>query len=62
MPDDPTVLRIPLRLPAGVLPSIRPQDVILEEGDIVLIESRDYRILLHRVDCFQPVMADPPGL
>ena len=41
MPEDPTVLRIPLRLPAGVLPSIRPQDVILEEGDIVLIESRD---------------------
>ncbi len=41
MPEDPTVLRIPLRLPAGVLPSIRPQDVILEEGDIVLIETRD---------------------
>jgi protein involved in polysaccharide export with SLBB domain len=41
MPEDPTILRIPLRLPAGVLPSIRPQDVILEEGDIVLIETRD---------------------
>ena len=41
MPEDPTVLRIPLRLPVGVLPSIRPQDVILEEGDIVLIETRD---------------------
>lgn len=41
MPQDPTVLRIPLRLPAGVLPSIRPQDVILQEGDIVLIETRD---------------------
>jgi Polysaccharide biosynthesis/export protein len=41
MPEDPTVLRIPLRLPMGVLPSIRPQDVILEEGDIVLIETRD---------------------
>jgi protein involved in polysaccharide export with SLBB domain len=41
MPEDPTVLRIPLRLPKGVLPSVRPQDVILEEGDIVLIESRD---------------------
>ncbi len=41
IPEDPTVLRIPLRLPAGVLPSIRPQDVILEEGDIVLIETRD---------------------
>ena len=38
MPDDPTILRIPLRLPPGVLPSIRPEDVLLEEGDIVLIE------------------------
>lgn len=44
MPEDPTVLRIPLRLPAGVLPSIRPQDVILEEGDIVLIESRETEV------------------
>lgn len=41
MPEDPTVLRIPLRLPAGVIPSVRPQDVILQEGDIVLIETRD---------------------
>ncbi len=41
MPEDPTVLRIPLRLPAGVLPSIRAEDVILQEGDIVLIETRD---------------------
>jgi hypothetical protein len=41
MPEDPTILRIPLRLPVGVVPSIRPQDVILEEGDIVLIETRD---------------------
>lgn len=41
MPEDPTVLRIPLRLPAGTLPTIRPEDVILEEGDIVLIESRE---------------------
>ncbi|MCR9296760.1 MAG: polysaccharide biosynthesis/export family protein [bacterium] len=41
MPEDPTILRIPLRLPPGVLPSVRPEDVILEEGDIVLIETRD---------------------
>lgn len=41
MPEDPTILRIPLRLPPGVLPSIRPEDVILQDGDIVLIESRD---------------------
>lgn len=41
MPEDPTILRIPLRLPAGVIPAINPTEVILEEGDIVLIESRE---------------------
>lgn len=41
MPDDPSIIKIPLRLPPGVLPSIRPEDVILEEGDIVLIETRE---------------------
>lgn len=41
MPEDPTVLRIPLRLPPGVLPNIRPDDVLLQEGDVVLIESRE---------------------
>lgn len=41
MPEDPTILRIPLRLPAGMLPTLTPQDVILEDGDIVLIETRD---------------------
>jgi protein involved in polysaccharide export with SLBB domain len=41
MPEDPTILKIPLRLPPGVLPSIRPEDVVLEDGDIVLIETRD---------------------
>ncbi len=41
MPDDPSILKIPLRLPPGVLPNIRPEDVLLEEGDIVLIESRE---------------------
>ncbi len=41
MPEDPSILKIPLRLPPGVLPSIRQEDVILEEGDVVLIESRE---------------------
>lgn len=41
LPEDPTATRIPLRLPAGVLPSVAPEDVILEEGDIVVVESRD---------------------
>ena len=41
MPQDPTILRIPLRLPPGAIPNISPADVILQDGDIVLIETRD---------------------
>ncbi len=41
MPDDPTAIRIPMRLPVGVLPSLAPEDVLLEDGDIVMVESRD---------------------
>ncbi len=41
MPEDPTILRIPLRLPPGVVPTVREKDVILEEGDVVMIETRD---------------------
>ncbi len=41
IPDDPTAIRIPMRLPAGVLPTLAPEDVLLEEGDIVMVESRD---------------------
>ncbi|MEM7474596.1 MAG: polysaccharide biosynthesis/export family protein [Planctomycetota bacterium] len=41
MPEDPTVLRIPLRLPPGAIPNLSPEDVILEDGDIVMIETRD---------------------
>lgn len=41
LPDDPTVLRIPLRLPPGVTPSLTDDQIRLEEGDIVYIESRD---------------------
>lgn len=41
MPEDPTILKIPLRLPPGVIPSVQPSDVELKEGDIILIETRD---------------------
>ncbi len=44
LPQDPTIVRIPLRLPPGILPNFRPEDVILEDGDIVLIESRDAEV------------------
>ena len=43
-PEDPTIVRIPLRLPPGQVPSFRPEDVILEEGDTLLIESRDAEV------------------
>ncbi len=44
LPEDPAVLRIPLRLPPGVLPNIREEDVKLEDGDIVYIESRETEV------------------
>lgn len=44
LPDDPTILRIPLRLPPGVLPSITEDDIRLEDGDVVYIESRDTEV------------------
>ena len=40
IPDDPTLLRIPMRLPPGITPNFREEDIILEDGDIVYIESR----------------------
>ncbi len=48
-PNDPTmnnheIIKIPVRLKPGEQPHIRPQDVILEDGDIVFIESRETEI------------------
>jgi hypothetical protein len=34
-------VRIPLRLPPGVKLPIRPEDVILQQGDVVFLEARD---------------------
>lgn len=33
-----------MRLPPGVIPSFRPEDIILEDGDIVYIESREAEV------------------
>jgi hypothetical protein len=44
LPDDPAILRIPLRLPPGQVPSFRPEDIILNEGDIVYIENREREV------------------
>ena len=42
--EDPFSITIPLRVRPGEMPNINPADVILEEGDIVLIESRDTEV------------------
>lgn len=34
-------VRIPMRLPPGTVPPFRPEDIVLNEGDIVYIEARD---------------------
>jgi len=44
LPEDPSILKIPLRLPPGVVPQLKPSDVILEEGDIVYIETRETEV------------------
>jgi hypothetical protein len=44
LPDDPTVTRIPLRLPPGETPRFQPQDVILSDGDIVVVDSRETEV------------------
>jgi hypothetical protein len=41
LPEDPSILRIPLRLPPGVVPNISQEDITLEDGDIVYIEARE---------------------
>jgi hypothetical protein len=44
LPDDPAIIRIPLRLPPGEVPTFDPEDVILQDGDIVLLESRETEV------------------
>lgn len=44
LPDDPTVTRISLRLPPGQTPQFQPRDVILNNGDIVVVESREAEV------------------
>ena len=44
IPDDPSMLKIPMRLPPGVIPSFSPEDILLEEGDVVYIESREAEV------------------
>jgi hypothetical protein len=44
LPDDENVVRIPLRLKPGQFPKFNEQDIILKEGDVVLVESRETEV------------------
>ncbi len=44
LPDDPTILKIPLRLPPGVTPELTQEQITLQDGDIVYIESRETEV------------------
>jgi hypothetical protein len=44
LPEDCAILRIPLRLPPGETPQFRPEDIVLDNGDIVLIEGREREV------------------
>lgn len=39
--DESNALSIPLRLKPGEIPSFRPEDIILKDGDIVYVDSRE---------------------
>lgn len=44
LPEDANVVRIPLRLNPGEIPSFTQDDIILNDGDIVYVESRDTEV------------------
>ncbi|MEM0924574.1 MAG: polysaccharide biosynthesis/export family protein [Planctomycetota bacterium] len=44
LPDDPSILKIPLRLPPGEVPTLTQEEITLNEGDIVYIESRETEV------------------
>lgn len=44
LPDDPSILRIPLRVRPGVIPNIAEADITLQDGDIVYIENRETEV------------------
>ncbi|MCM2373196.1 polysaccharide biosynthesis/export family protein [Aporhodopirellula aestuarii] len=44
LPEDPSILRIPLRVRPGVIPNIKEADITLQDGDIVYIENRETEV------------------
>ena len=41
MPDDESIIKIPTRLRPNEVPDIRPEDVILRDGDVVYVDTRE---------------------
>jgi hypothetical protein len=41
IPDETNSILIPMRLRPGQVPDIRPEDIVLRDGDIVYVESRE---------------------
>lgn len=41
VPDESNTLSIPMRLAPGQIPTFRPEDVILKDGDIVYVDTRE---------------------
>lgn len=44
LPEDESIIKIPLRLKPGEFPMFTEQDIILKEGDVVLVETRDSEV------------------
>jgi len=44
LPDDPSILKIPLRVPPGVVPELTEEEITLKDGDIVYVESRETEV------------------
>jgi protein involved in polysaccharide export with SLBB domain len=44
LPEDENIVKIPLRLKPGQFPKFNEQDIILKEGDVVLVETRETEV------------------
>ena len=44
LPEIGNFIRIPLRVGCGEMPNFSPEDVVLEDGDILYVESRDAEV------------------
>ncbi len=44
IPDETNSITIPMRLRPGQIPDLRPEDIILRDGDIVYVESRETEV------------------